>query len=46
MELKAEDTRPDAAFWSEFDKDGFLKKSINRHENEDGKSNKADADDA
>jgi hypothetical protein len=46
MELKAEDTRPDAAFWSEFDKDGFLKNSIKRHKNEDGKSNKADADDA
>jgi hypothetical protein len=41
MELKTENTRPDAAFWSEIDKDDFLKKSIDRHKNKIGKSNKA-----
>ena len=46
MELKAKDARPNTSFWSEFDKGGFLERSIEKHMNGDDKSNKADAGDA
>jgi hypothetical protein len=31
MELKVEDGRPDAEFWSTYDKDGLVKRCLDRH---------------
>jgi hypothetical protein len=39
VELKTEDSRPDQEFWRDFDKDEFLKKSIERHKKPEGESN-------
>jgi hypothetical protein len=39
MELKTTESRPTSQFWEELDKEEFLKKSIERHTNEKGKSN-------
>jgi hypothetical protein len=39
MELRTTESRPTSQFWKELDKEEFLKKSIDRHTNEEGKSN-------
>ena len=38
MELRTIESRPTSQFWKELDKEEFLKKSIDRHTNEEGKS--------
>ena len=35
LELKTEDTRPDAEFWKDYDKKGLIKKSLDRHKKND-----------
>ena len=35
MELKVNDNRPDATFWSKYDKDGLLKRSLDKYKNHD-----------
>jgi hypothetical protein len=34
MELKTEDARPETSFWTNFDKNAFLRRSVDRHKEE------------
>jgi hypothetical protein len=42
MELQVDDIRPDAAFWSGYDKDDLIKRSLEKHQNKNVKSDEAE----
>jgi len=45
VELTTQEARPDDAFWRDFDKEEFLKKSLKRHSKRMKKSNRRRSED-